>query len=108
MTATAAGMKDWRTHIKFMQFNAEHPQPRRSRAATTWEKQYEAHLRTSKRSRRQLRTSRHRTANRRRARGWSLSEPYVHVACMGSAWGACNVCGPSVINVNVSFERARS
>jgi len=42
MSATAAGMKDWRNHLKFMQSNAQHRAGSPSQAATTWEKQYEA------------------------------------------------------------------
>ena len=42
MAATAAGMKDWRNHLKFMQNNAQHRAGTPSQAATTWEKQYEA------------------------------------------------------------------
>ena len=42
MAATAAGMKDWKTHIRFMQRNALHREGTPAEAATTWEKQYEA------------------------------------------------------------------
>jgi hypothetical protein len=42
LAATAAGMKDWRNHLKFMQRNAVHRAGTASEAAATWEKQYEA------------------------------------------------------------------
>jgi hypothetical protein len=42
MAATAAGMEDWRNHLKFMQRNAVHRAGTPSQAASTWEKQYEA------------------------------------------------------------------
>jgi hypothetical protein len=42
MEATAAGMKDWMNHLKFMQRNAVHRAGTPSQAAATWEKQYEA------------------------------------------------------------------
>ena len=31
LKATAAGMDDWKAHIKFMQYNKEHPIPTRQR-----------------------------------------------------------------------------
>ena len=40
MTATAAGMKDWKSHVKFMQCNAVHREPTRGGRQTTWKKQY--------------------------------------------------------------------
>lgn len=43
LKATAGGMKDWKAHIKFMQFNREHPNPdAASDRQTTWLKQYNA------------------------------------------------------------------
>jgi hypothetical protein len=42
MAATAAGMKDWKSHISFMQRNALHREGTPAEAAATWEKQYEA------------------------------------------------------------------
>ncbi|HEX5907472.1 MAG TPA: hypothetical protein VFY56_10685 [Propionibacteriaceae bacterium] len=41
LKATAGGMKDWKTHIKFMQFNKEHPDPDAAGARqSAWMKQY--------------------------------------------------------------------
>jgi hypothetical protein len=42
MKATAAGMKDWRNHQKFMQRNALHREGSPSEAQATWLKQYKA------------------------------------------------------------------
>ena len=42
MAATAAGMKDWRSHLTFMQRNAVHQAGTPSQAQATWEKQYAA------------------------------------------------------------------
>jgi hypothetical protein len=43
LKATAGGMKDWRAHVKFMQFNKEHPDPdAASKRQTSWMKQYNA------------------------------------------------------------------
>jgi hypothetical protein len=43
LKATAGGMKDWKAHIKFMQFNKEHPDPDAAGARqSTWMKQYRA------------------------------------------------------------------
>ena len=42
MKATAAGMKDWRAHQKFMQRNALHRAGTPSEAQATWLKQYRA------------------------------------------------------------------
>jgi hypothetical protein len=42
MTATAAGMKDWKNHQKFMQRNALHKEGTPSEAQSTWLKQYRA------------------------------------------------------------------
>jgi hypothetical protein len=42
MAATAAGMKDWRAHLTFMQRNAVHQAGTPSQALNTWLKQYEA------------------------------------------------------------------
>jgi hypothetical protein len=41
LKATAGGMKDWTTHIKFMQFNKEHPDPDAAgKRQSSWMKQY--------------------------------------------------------------------
>ena len=43
LKATAAVMKDWKAHVKFMQFNREHPNPNESGARQSeWMKQYYA------------------------------------------------------------------
>jgi hypothetical protein len=42
MRATAAGMKDWKAHITFMQRNALHKEGSPSEAQATWLKQYNA------------------------------------------------------------------
>jgi hypothetical protein len=42
MMATAAGMKDWKNHQKFMQRNALHKEGSPSDAQTAWMKQYNA------------------------------------------------------------------
>jgi hypothetical protein len=42
MKATAAGMKDWKNHQKFMQNNALHREGSPSKAQATWLKQYRA------------------------------------------------------------------
>jgi hypothetical protein len=42
LKATAAGMKDWKTHQKFMQRNALHKEGTPSEAQTTWLAQYKA------------------------------------------------------------------
>jgi hypothetical protein len=42
MKATAAGMKDWKNHQKFMQRNALHKEGTPSDAQSTWLKQYRA------------------------------------------------------------------
>jgi hypothetical protein len=42
MAATAAGMKDWRAHLTFMQRNALHQAGTPSDAQATWERQYAA------------------------------------------------------------------
>jgi threonine synthase len=42
LKATAAGMKDWKAHQKFMQRNAEHREGSASEAQATWLKQYYA------------------------------------------------------------------
>jgi hypothetical protein len=42
MKATAAGMKDWKNHQKFMQRNALHKEGTPSEAQSTWLKQYRA------------------------------------------------------------------
>ena len=68
LKATAAGMDDWKAHIKFMQYNKEHPDPHAADRQTSWMKQYRAAPRTSKPSRRRLRTSRHPTADRGRGK----------------------------------------
>ena len=41
LKATAGGMKDWKAHLKFMQFNKEHPDPDAAGARqSAWMKQY--------------------------------------------------------------------
>ena len=41
LKATAAGMDDWKTHVKFMQYNKEHPDPDAAAdRQTSWLKQY--------------------------------------------------------------------
>jgi hypothetical protein len=42
MEATAAGMKDWKAHLTFMQRNALHKEGSPSEAQATWLKQYKA------------------------------------------------------------------
>jgi hypothetical protein len=42
MRATAAGMKDWKAHLTFMQRNALHKEGSPSEAQATWLKQYKA------------------------------------------------------------------
>jgi hypothetical protein len=42
LKATAAGMKDWKAHQKFMQLNAQHEAGSPSEAQATWLKQYRA------------------------------------------------------------------
>jgi hypothetical protein len=42
MAATAAGMKDWRSHLTFMQRNAVHQAGTPWQAQVTWERQYAA------------------------------------------------------------------
>ena len=42
MAATAAGMKDWKAHLTFMQRNAVHEAGTPSEAQATWERQYAA------------------------------------------------------------------
>jgi hypothetical protein len=42
LEATAAGMKDWKAHQRFMQRNALHKEGSPSEAQATWLKQYEA------------------------------------------------------------------
>ena len=42
MAATAAGMKDWKTHLTFMQRNAVHQAGTPGQALDTWLKQYDA------------------------------------------------------------------
>jgi len=42
MKATAAGMKDWRSHLTFMQRNALHRAGTPSAAQATWLQQYYA------------------------------------------------------------------
>ena len=42
LKATAAGMKDWKAHQKFMQRNAQHEAGSPSEAQATWLKQYRA------------------------------------------------------------------
>ena len=43
LKATAAAMKDWKAHVKFMQFNREHPNPNASGARQSeWMAQYRA------------------------------------------------------------------
>jgi hypothetical protein len=42
LEATAAGMKDWKAHQKFMQRNAQHEAGSPSEAQATWLKQYYA------------------------------------------------------------------
>ena len=42
LEATAAGMKDWKAHQKFMQLNAQHEAGSPSKAQATWLKQYRA------------------------------------------------------------------
>jgi hypothetical protein len=43
LKATDAGMDDWKAHVKFMQFNKEHPDPdAASKRQTSWMKQYNA------------------------------------------------------------------
>jgi hypothetical protein len=41
LKATAAGMDDWKAHVKFMQYNKEHPDPDAAAdRQTSWMKQY--------------------------------------------------------------------
>ena len=41
LKATAAGMDDWKAHVKFMQYNKEHPDPDAAAdRQTDWMKQY--------------------------------------------------------------------
>ena len=42
LKATAAGMDDWKAHIKFMQYNKEHPDLTQQRIGDSWMKQYRA------------------------------------------------------------------
>ena len=41
LKATAAGMDDWKAHVKFMQYNKEHPDPdAAAKRQSSWMKQY--------------------------------------------------------------------
>jgi hypothetical protein len=43
LKATAAGMDDWKAHLKFMQYNKEHPDPDAAASRqSSWMKQYNA------------------------------------------------------------------
>ena len=81
LKATAAGMKDWRAHQKFMQRNALHQAGSPSEAQATWLKQYRAAPKNINAFKKARRTSKPQLLATRR-------KPTVHVPCVRSAWVA--------------------